>query len=110
MRVPFDQLAATTGADAKLRKLVKNMVYVGVAAKLLSIDMESVGEDGPQAVCEEGEGGGAEPERGAGRLRLCGEHADQAGSVRGGTDACHRREDHHRRQCGRGDGSDVRRA
>jgi 2-oxoglutarate ferredoxin oxidoreductase subunit alpha len=38
--VPFDQLAATTGADAKLRKLVKNMVYVGVAAKLLSIDME----------------------------------------------------------------------
>jgi 2-oxoglutarate ferredoxin oxidoreductase subunit alpha len=40
--VPFDQLAATTGADAKLRKLVKNMVYVGIAAKLLSIDMESV--------------------------------------------------------------------
>jgi 2-oxoglutarate ferredoxin oxidoreductase subunit alpha len=38
--VPFDQLAATTGADAKLRKLVKNMVYVGVAAKLLSIDMD----------------------------------------------------------------------
>src|SRR5450755_1931170 len=40
--VPFDQLAATTGAEAKLRKLVKNMVYVGIAANLLSIDMESV--------------------------------------------------------------------
>jgi len=40
--VPFDQLAAATGADAKLRKLVKNMVYVGVAAFLLSIDMELV--------------------------------------------------------------------
>jgi 2-oxoglutarate ferredoxin oxidoreductase subunit alpha len=40
--VPFDQLAAATGAEAKIRKLVKNMVYVGVAAKLLSIDMESV--------------------------------------------------------------------
>jgi len=40
--VPFDQLAAATGADAKLRKLVKNMVYVGVAAYLLSIDMELV--------------------------------------------------------------------
>jgi len=40
--VPFDQLAATTGAEAKIRKLVKNMVYVGVAAKLLSIDMEAV--------------------------------------------------------------------
>jgi 2-oxoglutarate ferredoxin oxidoreductase subunit alpha len=40
--VPFDKLAAATGADAKLRKLVKNMVYVGIAAKLLSIDMEWV--------------------------------------------------------------------
>jgi len=40
--VPFDQLAAATGADAKLRKLVKNMVYVGIAAYLLSIDMDSV--------------------------------------------------------------------
>jgi 2-oxoglutarate ferredoxin oxidoreductase subunit alpha len=40
--VPFDQLAATTGADAKLRKLIKNMVYVGVAAHVLSIDMELV--------------------------------------------------------------------
>ncbi len=40
--VPFDQLAAATGADAKLRKLIKNMVYVGVAAQLLSIDMEWV--------------------------------------------------------------------
>ena len=38
--VPFDRLTAATGAEAKLRKLVKNMVYVGVAAQLLSIDME----------------------------------------------------------------------
>ncbi len=40
--VPFDRLASTTGADAKVRKLVKNMVYVGIAAHLLSIDMEWV--------------------------------------------------------------------
>lgn len=40
--VPFDKLAVATGADAKIRKLVKNMVYVGVAAHLLSIDMEWV--------------------------------------------------------------------
>jgi len=40
--VPFDKLAASTGADAKIRKLVKNMVYVGVAAQLFSIDMEWV--------------------------------------------------------------------
>ena len=37
--VPFDKLAAETGADAKIRKLIKNMVYVGVAAQLLAIDM-----------------------------------------------------------------------
>jgi 2-oxoglutarate ferredoxin oxidoreductase subunit alpha len=35
--VPFDKLAATVGADAKLRKLIKNMIYVGVAALLLEI-------------------------------------------------------------------------
>jgi len=40
--VPFDKLTATTDAAPKLRKLVKNMVYVGVIANLLSIDMESV--------------------------------------------------------------------
>ena len=40
--VPFDKLAADTGADAKIRKLIKNMVYVGVAAHLLSIDMVTV--------------------------------------------------------------------
>jgi 2-oxoglutarate ferredoxin oxidoreductase subunit alpha len=40
--VPFDQLAAATGADARIRKLIKNMVYVGVAAQLLSIDMVMV--------------------------------------------------------------------
>lgn len=40
--VPFDKLAAATGAEAKIRKLVKNMVYVGIAAQLLSINMEWV--------------------------------------------------------------------
>jgi 2-oxoglutarate ferredoxin oxidoreductase subunit alpha len=40
--VPFDKLAASTDAAPKLRKLVRNMVYVGVIANLLSIDMESV--------------------------------------------------------------------
>jgi hypothetical protein len=37
---PFDKLTAAVCPEAKLRKLVKNMVYVGVAAQLLSIDME----------------------------------------------------------------------
>jgi 2-oxoglutarate ferredoxin oxidoreductase subunit alpha len=37
--VPFDRLVAETGAEMKVRKLIKNMVYVGVAAQLLSIDL-----------------------------------------------------------------------
>jgi len=40
--VPFDKLAATVGAEAKLRKLIKNMIYVGVAAQLLEIDYTEV--------------------------------------------------------------------
>jgi 2-oxoglutarate/2-oxoacid ferredoxin oxidoreductase subunit alpha len=37
--VPFDKITASICPEAKLRKLVKNMVYVGVAAQLLSIDL-----------------------------------------------------------------------
>ena len=40
--VPYDKLTATVGADAKLRKLVKNMIYVGVASQLLEIDFAEV--------------------------------------------------------------------
>jgi len=37
--VPFDKITAAVCPEAKLRKLVKNMVYVGVVAELLSIDL-----------------------------------------------------------------------
>jgi len=40
--VPFDKLVAPVCPEAKLRKLVKNMVYVGVMARLLEIDMAEV--------------------------------------------------------------------
>lgn len=36
--VPFDKLVATVCPDAKLRRLVRNMIYDGVLAKLLGID------------------------------------------------------------------------
>ncbi len=39
---PFDKLVAPVCPEAKLRKLVKNMLYVGAAAKLLSIDMAQI--------------------------------------------------------------------
>jgi 2-oxoglutarate ferredoxin oxidoreductase subunit alpha len=37
--VPFDAITAAICPEAKLRKLVKNMVYVGVVAQLLRIDL-----------------------------------------------------------------------
>src|SRR5215475_12226702 len=40
--VPYDKLVAPVCPEAKLRKLVKNMIYVGVVAKLLNIDMAEV--------------------------------------------------------------------
>src|SRR5881227_3628521 len=40
--VPYDKLVAVVCPEAKLRKLVKNMIYVGVAAQLLSLDMQQV--------------------------------------------------------------------
>ena len=40
--VPYDKLVAPVCPEAKLRKLVKNMIYVGVVAKLLEIDVAEV--------------------------------------------------------------------
>ena len=37
--VPFDKITATICPEVKLRKLVRNMVYVGVVAQLLAIDL-----------------------------------------------------------------------
>jgi 2-oxoglutarate ferredoxin oxidoreductase subunit alpha len=38
--VPFDKLVAPVCPDAKLRRLVRNMIYDGVLAKLLGIDLK----------------------------------------------------------------------
>ena len=40
--VPFDKLVAPVCPEAKLRKLVKNMIYVGVVARLLGIEMAEI--------------------------------------------------------------------
>ncbi|MGH9522194.1 MAG: 2-oxoacid:acceptor oxidoreductase subunit alpha [Terriglobales bacterium] len=40
--VPYDKLVGAVCPDAKLRKLVKNMIYVGVVARLLNLDMGEV--------------------------------------------------------------------
>jgi len=40
--VPFDKIVATVCPDAKLRKLVKNMIYVGVVGHILHMDQKRV--------------------------------------------------------------------
>src|SRR5678815_2018520 len=40
--VPFDALVKPVCPDAKLRRLVRNMIYDGILAKLLSIDMSQM--------------------------------------------------------------------
>jgi 2-oxoglutarate ferredoxin oxidoreductase subunit alpha len=40
--VPFDKLVAPVCPEARLRKLVRNMIYDGVVAQLLGIDLEEV--------------------------------------------------------------------
>ena len=40
--VPFDKLVAGVCSDAKLRRLVKNMIYDGVLSRLLDIDLEEM--------------------------------------------------------------------
>src|SRR5437016_13963744 len=40
--IPFDKLVAPVCPDAKLRRLVRNMIYDGILAKLLGIDLAIV--------------------------------------------------------------------
>ncbi len=40
--VPFDKLVAPVCSDAKLRRLVRNMIYDGVLARLFAIDLEEM--------------------------------------------------------------------
>ena len=40
--VPFDKLAGAITGDPKLKKLLRNMAYVGVLARLLELDMAEV--------------------------------------------------------------------
>jgi 2-oxoglutarate ferredoxin oxidoreductase subunit alpha len=40
--VPYDKITAVVCPESKLRKLVRNMVYVGVVAQLLNLDMAEV--------------------------------------------------------------------
>jgi 2-oxoglutarate ferredoxin oxidoreductase subunit alpha len=40
--VPFDKIVAAVCPEAKLRRLIKNMIYDGILAELLSIDLDEM--------------------------------------------------------------------
>ena len=58
--VPFDKLVAPVCPDAKLRRLVRNMIYDGILAKLLGIDLALMEKALGKQLGQEGEGGHAE--------------------------------------------------
>ena len=66
--VPFDKITAAICPEVKLRKLVKNMIYVGVVAQLLAIDLGVVERSLRAAVRQEAEGLRSELWRGQGGL------------------------------------------
>ena len=69
--VPFDKLVAPVCPDAKLRKLVRNMIYDGVVARLLSIEMDEIHKAlVKQFGKKQGQGRRTELGRGQGRLRI----------------------------------------
>ena len=62
--MPFDKLVADVTPDAKLRRLVRNMIYDGVLAFLLDIDLAEM-EQALTSSSEEAQGDRAEPGRAA---------------------------------------------
>ncbi len=97
--VPFDKLVAPVCPQANLRKLVRNMIYDGVVAHLLGIDLEEMHKAlfkqfGPRKV--------KAAELNWGAVQAGAEFAEE--NLRKGRPAPHRahgpyhRQDHHRRQ------------
>src|SRR5258706_1215661 len=50
--VPFDKLVLPVCPDAKLRRLVRNMIYDGILAKLLGIDLAHIGKALGKQLCQ----------------------------------------------------------
>ena len=96
--VPYDKIVATVCPEAKLRKLVKNMVYVGVVAQLARNRNGGSREGDSQAVREKSKGREFESCRSPGRIRL---RQGQSAKARRLLHRAHeqdRGQNHHRRQ------------
>ena len=101
--VPFQKLVLELVHDGKLRRLAVNMIYVGVAAWLLDIDMEEIrravvkqfkGKEKAVEINQQGDPGG---------LRLGRPEPDEDRSLPPRADERDGRQDHHRRQRRLGD-------
>ena len=107
--VPYDKLVGPVCPDAKLRKLVKNMIYVGVAAKLLELEMAEVEKAIRRHFAKKGQSGKPEYGRSPGGIRLRNHDPYQAGSLHHSPPRQEPRQNHHRRQLRRRPRLHVRR-
>ena len=76
--MPFDKIVAEVCPDAKLRRLVQNMIYDGVLSQLLSIDLGEMEKALSQAARQEAEGDGAQHGRARGGQEVRGRASAQA--------------------------------
>ena len=98
---PFDKLVAPVCPDAKLRKLVRNMLYDGIVAWLLSIDMDEIHRAlVKQFGKRKAKAAESELGRRPGRLRIRRQDLHQDRPVPGAAHARQHRQDHHRGQRG----------
>ena len=105
--VPYDKLVAPVCPEAKLRKLVKNMIYVGVVAKLLDIDMAEVEKAIRKQFAKKVKAANLNLAAVQGGLRLRRCQPAEARSVLHPAHGQDRGQDHHRRQLCRGAGLHV---
>jgi 2-oxoglutarate ferredoxin oxidoreductase subunit alpha len=105
--VPYDKITAAACPESKLRKLVKNMVYVGVVARLLNLDMTEVEKALRKQFAKKVKAAELNWGRSQSRLRLRCRVAHQGRPVHHRAHEPDQRDDHHRRQFGRGHRLDV---
>ena len=108
--VPFDKLVAPVCPDAKLRKLVRNMIYDGIVSWLLSIEMDEIHK---ALVKQFGKRKAKAAELNWGAAKAGYDYAasdfHQNGPLSGPSYGRECRQDHHRGQHGLRFGCDVRR-
>ena len=107
--VPYDKLVAPVCPEAKLRKLVKNMIYVGVVAKLLEIDMAEVEKAIRKQFAKKVKAANLNLAAVKAGYDYAAANPDQARSVFHPAHGQDRGQDHHRRQRGCRAGLHVRR-